>query len=179
MIPYKLHPERNLGVGKRADFLEFSNFAAFSGNVLDVGVGPQRIPTHMEYGSTENVHFVGIDPLVGEQPREFDFVRGLAEFLPFRDRLFDHVLFVTTMDHFIDPRPALKEAKRVMKKNGIISVWIGEKDRNAPQSSVADWYEKLSVPDGAEDRFHYKRLTAQDFLGYYPSLGFMLRNVRR
>jgi len=174
MVPYTLHPERNLGVGKRKDFLDFAAFAGFSGVVLDVGVGPQKIPTHMEYCSRDDVFFVGIDPLAGEQPREFAFVQGLAEFLPFRDRLFDQVLFVTTLDHFVDPRPALKDAKRVVKKGGFISVWIGEKDRNAPQGASADWYEKLIVPDGADDPFHYKRLTAHDFLEHLADTGLMV-----
>ena len=135
---------------------------------MDVGVGPQSRPAHLSaLVGKSNIIFTGIDPLVGEQPRSFPFIQGLAEFLPFKNDLFDQVLFVTSLDHFIDPRPALAEAKRVLKPTGEICIWIGEKDKNAPKPATSpEWYTALTVPPGAEDRFHYKRFTKDDFLGY-------------
>lgn len=171
VVSYEADPEHNLGVGKRQEFLDFAEFCEFRGNVLDVGVGPQRCPTHMEYCMKKDVFFVGVDPLAGAQPRCFSFVRGLGEFLPFRNGLFDQVLFVTSLDHFIDPCLPLSEAKRVLRKGGDICVWIGEKDENAPRPTVTnDWYEKLRVPEGADDRFHFKRFTASQFEQYAVAL---------
>jgi hypothetical protein len=117
-----------LGVGEREDFRLFADWSRFHGNVLDVGVGPQKVPSHMRYAAGGDATFWGIDPLRGEQPREYGFVQGLGEFLPFGDGIFDQVLFVTSLDHFIDPRVPLREARRVLAAGGEVCVWLGEKD---------------------------------------------------
>ncbi len=164
---YANDASKNLGVGPRKDFLDFAEFCNFYDLVLDIGVGPQRCPTHIEYNKKEDVFFIGIDPLKGDQPRDFAFVEALGEYLPFKNNLFDQVLFVTSLDHFIDPVVALKEAKRVMKKNGEICVWLGEKDKNAPKPTVSpEWYQKLAIPPGAEDPFHFKRFSTEEFKSY-------------
>lgn len=164
LVGYLNDPCKNLGVGNRPDFVSFANFCRFRGNILDVGCGPQRVPTHMAVTPQSDVFFVGIDPLVGEQPRDFPFVLGVGEYLPFRERVFDQVLFVTSLDHFLDPVPPLREAKRVLGHDGEVCVWIGEKDRAAPRPKTSpEWYQKLKVPHGAEDFFHYKRFTAIEF----------------
>lgn len=167
MVPYELEPERNLGVGPRPDFIAFANFCNFQGIVIDIGVGPQKLPTHFEFTKNKNVQFIGIDPLVGKQPRDFNFIQGLGEYLPFKDNFFDQVLFVTTLDHFIDPVIALLEAKRVLKPEGEICIWLGEKDKNTPKPKESpDWYKKLEIPTGAEDPFHFKRFGLDEFFNY-------------
>lgn len=171
MVSYNNSPAENLGVGRRADFLEFAEFCAFYGNVLDVGVGPQKCPTHIEFCTNKDVFFIGIDPLIGDQPRNFAFVRGLGEFLPFRGDLFDQVLFVTSLDHFVDPKPALLEAQRVILDSGEICVWFGEKDIGSPKPVKShQWYEDLTIPNGAQDKFHFRRLTNDMFLDYLREL---------
>lgn len=170
-VSYENSPTENLGIGRRSDFLAFADFCDFHGNVLDVGVGPQRCPTHIEFCVKKDVFFLGIDPLVGDQPRDFAFVLGIGEFLPFRNDLFDQVLFVTSLDHFIDPKPALLEARRVTRKFGEICVWFGEKDIGAPKPAKPHaWYEDLTIPEGAEDKFHFRRLTNNVFLEYLDKL---------
>jgi SAM-dependent methyltransferase len=166
-IPYDIDPEKNLGVGPRQDFLNFGNFCKFRGNVLDIGVGPQICPTHIKYNKNEGVFFVGIDPLVGQQPREFPFVLALGEYLPFKEKIFDQTLFVTTLDHFIDPVIALIEAKRVTKDDGDICIWIGEKDKSTPKPLESpEWYKNLKIPEGADDPFHFKRFNYDEFRTY-------------
>jgi SAM-dependent methyltransferase len=173
---YISSPQNNLGVGKRQDFLQFADFCQFKGNILDIGVGPQKCPTHIAYNTNPNVFFIGIDPLVGEQPRDFAFVQGLGEYLPFQANLFDQVLYVTSLDHFIDPVITLIEAKRIIKPEGDICVWIGEKDKNAPKPAISpEWYQKLQVPEGAEDPFHFKRFSIQEFEGYIAKAGLQIK----
>jgi SAM-dependent methyltransferase len=166
-ISYKFSPAENLGVGKRLDFFAFAEFCTFHGNILDVGVGPQKLPTHIQYCKKKEVFFVGIDPLKGVQKRSFPFVHGLAEFLPFNNNLFDQVLFVTSLDHFLDPNLAFTEAKRVLKDRGELCIWFGEKDKNAPMiKKTHEWYENLTIPEGAIDKFHLIGLTKSIFLDY-------------
>lgn len=161
---YNNSPTNNLGVGPRKDFLQFAGFCNFKGLVLDVGVGPQKIPTHIEYCNNSKAKFIGIDPLSGIQPRGFTFVQGLGEYLPFKNGLFDQILFVTSLDHFIDPVIALKEAARVVKQNGSVCVWLGEKDKAAPKpSDNPEWYKALQIPEGAEDPFHFRRFSIEEF----------------
>jgi len=161
---YKNSPTNNLGVGPRKDFMQFADFCNFSGTILDVGVGPQEAPTHIQYNKKSDVTFIGLDPLAGDQPRGFTFVQGLGEYLPFKNDLFNQVLFVTSLDHFMDPVIALREAQRVVKKEGGVYVWLGEKDKSAPKPTVSpDWYKSLQIPEGAEDPFHYRRFSIADF----------------
>jgi SAM-dependent methyltransferase len=172
VISYQADPANNLGVGYRKDFADFAEFCQLRGNVLDVGVGPQVKPSHLEYSAGGDFFFVGIDPLEGDQPKSFEFIHGLGEYLPFRGELFDKVLFVTSLDHFIDPRAPLREAGRVVRSDGEVCVWLGEKDSDAPKPLVThEWYEKLTVPSGAEDPFHFKRFSSTEFLGYVAEVG--------
>lgn len=161
MASYKNDPYNNLALGERTDCMQFSKFCDLSGNVLDVGVGPQRCPAHIGYYRQRGIFFIGIDPLIGEQPRDLAFVRGLGEYLPFKQGLFDCVLFVTSLDHFLDPRLPLKEAGRVLKAGGSIYIWLGEKRKGAPDKETSPrWYKNLKLPNGADDFFHFKRLNA-------------------
>jgi len=176
MVSYQHDPEHNLGVGERTDFQQFADFCRFRGVVLDIGVGPQRIPSHFECGARPNVFFTGIDPLRGDQPRAFAFAQGLGEYLPFREDLFDQVLFVTSLDHFIDPRRPLAEARRVVKPGGDVCIWIGEKDKAAPTPTrTHEWYEKLDIPMGAEDRFHYRRFGKAELEVWLIEVGLTIR----
>jgi SAM-dependent methyltransferase len=171
-VSYEQDPAHNLGVGPRQDFSSFADFCELHGLVLDVGCGPQHCPSHLAYTQHRGHRFVGIDPLAGEQPRSFSFVQGLAEYLPFRDHLFDQVLFVTSMDHFLNPTSALIEAKRVLKPEGEICVWIGEKDKNVPKPADSpEWYQNLKVPKLADDPFHFKRFSLSEFMGYVEAAG--------
>lgn len=171
-VSYARDPEHNLMVDDRPDVLMFAEFAQFRGNILDIGCGPQALPTHMRRCTESDAFFVGIDPLRGEQPREFAYVRGLGEYLPFRDNLFDQAIFVTSLDHFIDPVEVLVEAKRVVRGDGDVVVWMGEKAVDAPKPTVShEWYDKLVVPEGAEDRFHFKRFSIDEFQRYAREAG--------
>lgn len=175
---YVREPQKNLGVGNRKDYIEFAEFMHLKGFVLDVGVGPQSQPTHLFYQKKKDFFFIGIDPLLGEQPRKYAFVQGLGEFLPFRSALFDHIVFATSLDHFIKPKKALFEASRVLKNSGSIYIWLGIKDKKAPlQIKSPAWYKKLIKPQGAEDVFHYKRYHINGFIKDVDKTSF--RIIRR
>jgi len=158
VVSYEEDPDHNLGVGDRPDCLAFSRFCSFDGMVLDVGCGPQDWPSYFEY-RTPRTRFVGIDPLIRRSSSLYRQFRGLGEHLPFRDAVFKHVVFATTLDHFIEPVIGLREAHRVCQADGEIAIWIGEKKKEAPsQVESPGWYRALRKPDQAEDMFHLRRL---------------------
>ncbi len=172
-------PMHNLGEGMRKDYIEFSKFCNFHGIVLDIGVGPQKIPTHVKYCEKKNFFFIGIDPLEGIWPKNFIFVQGLGEYLPFKDKLFDQVLYVTSIDHFINPIDTLKEAKRVLKDDGTICIWMGEKSKNTPKPKKnPGWYKKIKVPKGAEDVFHFKRFSSENLEKCFYKISLKIKEKR-
>ncbi len=155
---YDHDPEHNLAIGERSDFTAFGEFCGLAGDVLDVGCGPQAWPSHFNAASP-GTRLVGVDPLVGEQAAHYAQVRGLAEHLPFADDVFDQVVFATTIDHFVDPVAAMREAARVSKPDGVIVVFVGHKHPDAPAPPVSpEWYRRLKPPEGYDDVFHVARL---------------------
>lgn len=158
LISYQADPSNNLSVGERNDSRMFADFCKYHGLVLDVGCGPQSCPAYFDLSAAE---FVGIDPLADCASTEFLKIKALAEYLPFREQTFDHVLFSTTLDHFAEPLLALKEAARICRLDGEIDVWFGEKSPDAPKPAVSpEWYKQLQKPELADDVFHIKRLNA-------------------
>ena len=117
---YARAPELNLSIGPREDAQAFKTFVQSSGLILDIGCGPQARPSYLP----ANAEVVGIDPLLGQQPREFSFVQGIGEYLPFRNEIFDHILYASSLDHIINPQRSLAEAARCLKPGGHISLWI-------------------------------------------------------
>jgi len=161
MAGYLADPERNLSIGQRDDCSAFRRFSRCRGLVLDVGCGPQAWPAYFDRSPL--VRYVGIDPLADLNPSEFLKFAGLGEFLPFASGGFDHVLFATTLDHFVDPDTVLTEAVRVLKSDGEIDVWLGEKDPAAPGPARSpEWYQRLEQPALADDLFHIKRMNDGD-----------------
>jgi len=54
------------------------------------------------------------------------FIRGEAQSLPFRDKSFDLVVMITTLEFLNQPRKALKEAFRIARRKvflGVLSSW--------------------------------------------------------
>src|SRR6266496_6137403 len=99
-VSYTAEPENNLSVGTRDDAKAFGGFSNLSGLVLDIGCGPQKMPS---YGLDFPGQLIGIDPLRGVLPKQFGFVQGIGEYLPFPPGTFDRVLFATSLDHMLYP----------------------------------------------------------------------------
>jgi len=172
---YEASPEQNLSVGNRKDCQAFAQFCEFNGLVLDVGCGPQPWPAYFD--DSHDATYIGIDPLADTGPSDFLKITALAEYLPFRADIFNHVLFSTTLDHFVDPQAALEEAKRVCSIDGEIDVWLGEKHPDAPKPAHSpDWYLKLKKPKLADDLFHIKRLNADAFIEIVEDTALTLLN---
>src|SRR5262249_33479426 len=92
------------------------------GRVLDIGCGMQPYRHMLGERVTE---YVGVDR-VGELTRPT--IVGTAEALPVPDGSFDVVLCTIVLEHVVDPREVLAEARRVLGPGGrlvltVPSVW--------------------------------------------------------
>jgi SAM-dependent methyltransferase/uncharacterized protein YehS (DUF1456 family) len=135
---------------------EAERFGAFiypylRGYVLDVGCGPQPIPSYLSGYPTELIR--GIDPISTADEHPFEFVSAVAEDIPWEEASFDVVCSGTTLDHFFLLDVALREIRRVLKPGGHFVAWISE----APGSELYDPYgERLTQAD-EEHLFHIDR----------------------
>jgi len=92
---------------------------------LEIGVGSGRFAEPLK------IQF-GIDPafkiLKLAYKRGIRVVKGCAENLPFKNEVFDCVLFIVTICFLNDPLSALKEAYRVLKKEGKVIIAFIDKN---------------------------------------------------
>lgn len=116
----------------------FHHFCKIEGSVLEIGCGNGVVRHFLN----KNVEYWGVDPdedwilnplhsfadtfLCLKEP--FLFIQGVGECLPFRDKSFDNVIIVTTLDHVNSPVQVFEESYRVLKDNGqiLLSAGIGE-----------------------------------------------------
>ena len=96
------------------------------GTGLEIGAGTGR------FASPLGIRF-GVEPAKAmrrlARRRGIEVVAAVAEELPFRDRVFDHVLMVTTICFVDDVKRAVGEAYRVLQPGGLFIV--GFVDRNS------------------------------------------------
>ncbi|MBM2821002.1 MAG: Methyltransferase type 11 [Candidatus Berkelbacteria bacterium] len=97
-----------------------------SGNTLDLGGGCGSLIAYWQ--SDNKSHYFNQDPNVrtyeyclGEDDTAI-FVEGFAENLPYKDQVFDSILIADALDHFVDPKRALRECSRVLKPNGSLLI---------------------------------------------------------
>jgi ubiquinone/menaquinone biosynthesis C-methylase UbiE len=122
------------GKGKRADLLEKAllheliEYVGKVNNLLEVGIGTAHFTRHFE---TFGIQCVGLDfsALMLQQAKKLwngPLVRGDAHHLPFREKAFELVTYITCMEYMADPVQVLREAERVARKGivwGIMNKW--------------------------------------------------------
>jgi SAM-dependent methyltransferase len=122
------------------------------GAVLDVGCGPQPIPSYLSGHPVDLIY--GIDPISSAADHPFSFYSGFGEFLPWRDESFDTVISATTLDHYYLLDKGLEEVARVLKPRGFFVAWITEfPDALLPYNP----YVKLDRSYDDEHLFHINR----------------------
>ena len=118
------------GRGRRADLLEkrllthlLSDFPEAK-TVLEVGCGSGHFT---RWFAEQGFHVVGLDnseAMLAEARKRngVSYVAGDALALPFDDRSFDVVVFITTLEFVADPERALSETARVASKGLLLGV---------------------------------------------------------
>lgn len=106
------------------------------GDVLDVGGAYGFV---VKQAGLDPDRYISIDPIDMDWNRLQEYehinthysvcqgasrIRGFAEFLPFADASFDFVHMRSCIDHFANPQLALREAFRVLRRDGRLVVGI-------------------------------------------------------
>ncbi|MDE3096415.1 MAG: methyltransferase domain-containing protein [Chloroflexota bacterium] len=97
------------------------------GRVLDVacGTGKQamRIAARgcVSIGVEASMEMIGVGRWVHPES-DARIVRGIAESLPFADASFDRVICQGSLDHFADPHAFMREAARVVARDGRVVI---------------------------------------------------------
>lgn len=115
------------------------------GRVLDVGCGVFGVPYYLE-GYPRSI-VSGLDPLEQRESGDFEFVRGLSEYLPWDDGAFSTVISATSLDHALSLEKTLAEIERVLTRDGRFLLWIGSMPGAAP-------FEPERADFEPADRFH-------------------------
>lgn len=132
------------------------------GRGLEIGVGTAR------FAEPLGIRF-GIDPSLAmlrhAAPRGVAAACGVAESLPFREGVFDHVLIVTTVCFVDDARAMLLEARRALNPEG--AAVVGFIDRTSALGRRCDAHR--------QERVFYRDATfysAEDVCGLPADAGF-------
>jgi ubiquinone/menaquinone biosynthesis C-methylase UbiE len=102
------------------------------GKILDVGCADGTVTKFiLERSKADSV--IGIDVLPGSmeyakkrfsKSKKIKFQVADAEKLPFKKEEFDAVFCLDSIEHFFQPEKALREMKRVLKKNGYLVILV-------------------------------------------------------
>ena len=92
------------------------------GQVLDVGCGIFGRPFYLASYPASLIS--GLDPLEPSEPVDFEFVRGIQEYLPWPDGAFSTVISATALDHCLSLDRSLAEIRRVLCAGGRFLLWI-------------------------------------------------------
>lgn len=104
---------------------------------------------------------------------------GIAEKLEFPDNFFDYVLMSSSLHHFQNSEKALKEAWRVLKKDGLLHVndTINEFD-SVPTADMISKKENDSLFVERKFNFHYKQYLFDEAKKIFEKSGFLIIHER-
>jgi phosphatidylethanolamine/phosphatidyl-N-methylethanolamine N-methyltransferase len=93
--------------------------------VLEIGGGKGDHVDFMRHEDFEAYYILDLFlPQILPKDSRINFFLGSAEKLPFESETFDRIIMTCVLHHVADPESALMEMKRVLKKNGSISLLI-------------------------------------------------------
>lgn len=85
------------------------------GTVLDIGCSEGHL-----HRQISNKGVYGIDIKIKKAFK--NFVRGDAQFMPFKSKIFDSIIAGELIEHLNDPEGFLLECKRIIRKGGVLII---------------------------------------------------------
>jgi ubiquinone/menaquinone biosynthesis C-methylase UbiE len=137
--------------------------------ILEIGVGTGRFAMHFP-GVT------GIDPslnaLTMAEKRGVKTVQGYGEDLPFEDETFGCILIIVTLCFVENPLAVLREAKRVVKKDG--SIILGLVPGDSPWGAFYEEKKRAGHPFYRNARFY----ALKDIENMLQAAGLKISRIR-
>ncbi len=137
--------------------------------ILEIGVGTGRFAMHFP-------DVIGIDPssnaLKIAETRGVKTVQAFGEDLPFEDNAFGCILIIVTLCFVQTPLDVLKEAKRVLKKDG--SMIIGLVPKDSPWGIFYEEKKRQGHPFYGEATFY----TLADLQKFLDETGLKITRIR-
>jgi len=94
-----------------------------TGNYLDIGSGTGELISLVKANFNVNCYAVDyIDTLMRDKEQQVDITDLNQCSLPYDDDFFDAITFTEVIEHIEDHRKILKEANRVLKKDGVLVI---------------------------------------------------------
>ncbi len=100
---------------------------------------------------------------------EFEFVRGISEYLPWPDGSFSTVISATSLDHCLSLNRSLAELERVLRPGGRFLLWIA----SVPGSPPYEPEDPAFVPADQFHLFHF------DVSWFEPAINQVFETVDR
>ncbi len=100
--------------------------------VLDVGCAMGGFLDFLQLRGLKNLS--GVDPIAAYAEKakargSYDIKVGVAEAIPFGDKIFDLVVMDQVVEHLLSPTQAFKEAKRVLADGGLLCLGVPDASR--------------------------------------------------
>jgi SAM-dependent methyltransferase len=157
-LSYQLLASGSLSLEHREDVARFGRFLETQipqGRLLDVGCGLLPLPAYLCFSEAGAHELVGLDPIRDDAFQGFRVV-GCSERMPFADASFDALVFATSLDHVCDLNDTLLEARRVLRPNGRLVVWLSDRSttwKERLMRRLASWKYRIwglptHIPEG-------------------------------
>lgn len=108
----------------------WERFISKGSKILEIGCGEGFFLKRVYSNFGDSINYNGID--ISSEAincakkffRNAKYICSEAEKLPFKNENFDYIQIISTLEHVIDVRATLKEAYRILKKNGYLYIVI-------------------------------------------------------
>ncbi|MEM2191918.1 MAG: class I SAM-dependent methyltransferase [Archaeoglobaceae archaeon] len=158
------------GILKKEFHMDFDDFK--NKTILEVGCGKFGLI----YFIPDSKIKVGIEPLIHIYSEDIDFnkssnidlIRGIGEYIPFKDSSFDFIIIFNVLDHTMDPKKVMREVKRVCKNDGRVIFMMNTFEIPLILRKILNFFDKP----------HPHHFNKKEILNMLSELGFSIEFIK-